>query len=101
MQFSEQWLRQYTNPSIDTDALSHLLTMAGLEVEELAGVGADFNKVVIAEIISADKHPDADRLQVLKVNVGAAEPLQIVCGASNARVGLKAPCALVLSLIHI
>ena len=95
MQFSEQWLRQYTNPSIDTDALSHLLTMAGLEVEELAGVGADFNKVVIAEIISADKHPDADRLQVLKVNVGAAEPLQIVCGASNARVGLKAPCALV------
>ena len=95
MQFSEQWLRQYTNPSIDTDALSHLLTMAGLEVEELAGVGADFNKVVIAEIISAYKHPDADRLQVLKVNVGAAEPLQIVCGASNARVGLKAPCALV------
>lgn len=95
MQFSEQWLRQYTNPSIDTDALSHLLTMAGLEVEELAGVGADFNKVVIAEIISADKHPDADRLQVLKVNVGAAEPLQIVCGAGNARVGLKAPCALV------
>ncbi|MEY3410433.1 MAG: phenylalanine tRNA synthetase, beta subunit [Pseudomonadota bacterium] len=95
MQFSEQWLRQYTNPSIDTDALSHLLTMAGLEVEELAGVGADFNKVVIAEIIIADKHPDADRLQVLKVNVGAAEPLQIVCGASNARVGLKAPCALV------
>ena len=95
MQFSEQWLRQYTNPSIDTDALSHLLTMAGLEVEDLAGVGADFNKVVIAQIISADKHPDADRLQVLKVNVGAAEPLQIVCGASNARVGLKAPCALV------
>jgi len=95
MQFSEQWLRQYTNPSIDTDALSHLLTMAGLEVEDLAGVGAEFNKVVIAEIISADKHPDADRLQVLKVNVGAAEPLQIVCGASNARVGLKAPCALV------
>ena len=95
MQFSEQWLRQYTNPSIDTDALSHLLTMAGLEVEDLAGVGADFNKVVIAEIVSADKHPDADRLQVLKVNVGAAEPLQIVCGASNARVGLKAPCALV------
>jgi phenylalanyl-tRNA synthetase beta chain len=95
MQFSEQWLRQYTNPSIDTDALSHLLTMAGLEVEDLVGVGADFNKVVIAEIISADKHPDADRLQVLKVNVGASEPLQIVCGASNARVGLKAPCALV------
>jgi phenylalanyl-tRNA synthetase beta chain len=95
MQFSEQWLREYTNPLIDTDELSHLLTMAGLEVEDLSGIGANFNQVVIAEIISADKHPDADRLQVLKVNVGATEPIQIVCGASNARVGLKAPCALV------
>ena len=95
MQFSEQWLREYTNPAIDTDALSHLLTMAGLEVEGLDGVGAAFTKVVIAEIISAEKHPDADRLQLLKVNVGTAEPLQIVCGATNARVGIKAPCALV------
>jgi phenylalanyl-tRNA synthetase beta chain len=95
MQFSEQWLREYTNPAIDTDALSHLLTMAGLEVEALDGVGAEFTKVVIAEITSAEKHPDADRLQVLKVNIGAPEPLQIVCGASNARVGVKAPCALV------
>ena len=95
MQFSEQWLREYTNPAIDTDALSHLLTMAGLEVEGLDGVGAEFTKVVIAEIISAEKHPDADRLQLLKVNIGAAEPLQIVCGARNARVGIKAPCALV------
>jgi phenylalanyl-tRNA synthetase beta chain len=66
-----------------------------LEVEGLDGVGAEFTKVVIAEIISAEKHPDADRLQLLKVNIGAAEPLQIVCGASNARVGIKAPCALV------
>ena len=95
MQFSEQWLREYTNPAIDTDALSHLLTMAGLEVEGLESVGAEFTKVVIAEIISAEKHPDADRLQLLKVNIGTAEPLQIVCGASNARVGIKAPCALV------
>ena len=95
MQFSEQWLREYTNPQIDTDQLSHLLTMAGLEVEDLDSVGAEFTHVVIAEIISAEKHPDADRLQVLKVNIGAAEPLQIVCGASNARAGIKAPCALV------
>ena len=95
MQFSEQWLREYTNPAIDTDALSHLLTMAGLEVEGLDSVGAAFTQVVIAEIISAEKHPDADRLQLLQVNVGAAEPLQIVCGANNARVGIKAPCALV------
>ena len=95
MQFSEQWLREYTNPAIGTDALSHLLTMAGLEVEGLEPAGAVFNKVVVAEILSAEKHPDADRLQVLKVNVGAAEPIQIVCGASNARAGLKSACALV------
>ncbi|HSH71494.1 MAG TPA: phenylalanine--tRNA ligase subunit beta [Methylophilaceae bacterium] len=95
MQFSEQWLRQYVNPSLDSDALGHALTMSGLEVEGLDSVGATFTKVVIAEIISTEKHPDADRLQVCKVDIGAAEPLQIVCGASNARAGLKAPCALV------
>lgn len=95
MQFSEQWLREYTNPAISTEALSHLLTMAGLEVEGLEPAGVVFNKVVVAEILSAEKHPDADRLQVLKVNVGGAEPIQIVCGASNARAGLKSACALV------
>jgi len=95
MQFSELWLRQYVNPSISSDELSHALTMSGLEVEEMQDAATVFNKVVIAEIISAEKHPDADRLQVCTVNVGLAEPLQIVCGASNARAGLKAPCALV------
>ncbi len=58
-------------------------------------VAATFNKVVVAKILSAEKHPDADRLQVCKVDVGLAEPLQIVCGAANARAGLIAPCALV------
>lgn len=95
MQFSEQWLRTYVNPSLDSDALSHALTMAGLEVEGLEPVAAPFTRVVIAQIISAEKHPDADRLQVCKVDVGAGKPIQIVCGASNARAGLKAPCALV------
>lgn len=95
MQFSEHWLRQFVNPDMDSQALSHTLTMAGLEVEELEPVAPDFTKVVVAEIISAEKHPDADRLQVCKVNVGTGEPLQIVCGAPNARAGLKAPCALV------
>ena len=94
MQFSENWLRSFVNPKLSSEELSHALTMAGLEVEEMTPAGVAFTKVVIAEIISADKHPDADRLQVLKVNVGS-ENLQIVCGASNARVGLKAPCALV------
>jgi phenylalanyl-tRNA synthetase beta chain len=95
MQFSENWLRQYVATTLTTDELSHALTMSGLEVEGLQPVGAVFSKVVIAQILSAEKHPDADRLQVCKVDVGAAEPLQIVCGASNARAGLKAPCALV------
>ena len=94
MQFSENWLRSFVNPAMDTQALSHALTMTGLEVEELTPVAPAFEKIVIGEIVSAMKHPDADRLQVCQVNIGQ-ETLQIVCGASNARVGLKAPCALV------
>lgn len=95
MKFSEQWLRTMVDPSLSSEELSHLLTMAGLEVEELDPVAPEFNSVVIAEILTAEKHPDADRLQVLSVKVGEGEPLQIVCGAPNARIGLKAPCALV------
>ena len=95
MQFSENWLRSLVNTDLDSDALSHALTMAGLEVEDSQPVAAPFSKVVVARIISAEKHPDADRLQVCKVDIGQAEPLQIVCGASNARAGLIAPCALV------
>jgi len=79
---------------MNADDLGHALTMAGLEVEEQELVAQPFNNVVIGEIISAEKHPDADRLQLCKVDVGQAEPLQIVCGAPNARVGLKAPCAM-------
>ncbi len=95
MQFSESWLRQYVNPSLDSDALGHAMTMAGLEVEEQHSVAPAFTKIVIAEILSAEQHPDADRLRVCKVNVGTGEELQIVCGAPNARAGIKIPCALV------
>ncbi len=95
MQFSENWLRSLVNTDLDSQALSHALTMAGLEVEEVQPVAAVFSKVVVAKILSAEKHPDADRLQVCKVDVGLAEPLQIVCGAPNARAGLLAPCAMV------
>ncbi|MDP2154295.1 MAG: phenylalanine--tRNA ligase subunit beta [Methylotenera sp.] len=95
MQFSENWLRSLVNTDLDSQALSHALTMAGLEVEEMQPVAATFSKVVVAKIISAEKHPDADRLQVCQVDVGLSAPLQIVCGASNARAGLIAPCALV------
>ena len=95
MQFSENWLRSLVNTDLDSQALSHALTMAGLEVEEMQPVAAAFSKVVVAKILSAEKHPDADRLQVCTVDVGLAEPLQIVCGAANARAGLIAPCAMV------
>lgn len=94
MQFSENWLRTFVNPAISSAELSHALTMAGLEVEEMTPVAPAFGNIVIGEIVEAAKHPDADRLQVCKVSIGK-EILQIVCGASNARIGLKAPCALV------
>lgn len=95
MQFSEAWLRSLVNPALNTQDLGHLLTMAGLEVEALEPVAPPFDQVVVAEILSAEKHPNADRLQVCQVAVGGAEPLTIVCGAPNARAGLKTACALV------
>jgi len=95
MQFSESWLRHYVNPSLDSDALGHAMTMAGLEVEEQHSVAPAFTKIVVAQILSAEQHPDADRLRVCKVDAGTGKELQIVCGAPNARVGIKIPCALV------
>ncbi len=95
MQFSESWLRQYVNPSLDSDGLGHAMTMAGLEVEEQYSVVPAFTKIVISQILSAEQHPDADRLRVCKVDAGTGQELQIVCGAPNARPGIKIPCALV------
>ena len=95
MQFSESWLRQYVNPALDSDALGHAMTMAGLEVEEQHSVAPAFTKIVVAQILSAEQHPDADRLRVCKVDAGTGQELQIVCGAPNARAGIKIPCALV------
>lgn len=95
MQFSESWLRQYVNPSLDSNALGHAMTMAGLEVEEQHSVAPAFTKIVVAQILSAEQHPDADRLRVCKVDAGTGQELQIVCGAPNARAGIKIPCAMV------
>jgi phenylalanyl-tRNA synthetase beta chain len=95
MQFSETWLKSLVNPNLPTDRLGHLLTMAGLEVEALECAAPDFSRVVVAEILSAEKHPNADRLQVCQVRAGEGDPLTIVCGAPNARAGLKTACALV------
>ena len=93
MQFPESWLRNLVNPALDTPQLAHLLTMAGLEVEAMTPAAPPFNNVVVAEILSAEKHPDADRLRVCQVDVGEASPVTIVCGAPNAAAGLKVPCA--------
>ena len=94
MQFSEAWLRALVDPPIDTDVLCDKLTMAGFEVESVTRAGPPFVNVVVGEIISAAPHPDADRLRVCLVNVGAADRLQVVCGAPNAEAGLRVPCAL-------
>ncbi len=94
MQFSENWLRSYVNTSLDSDALNHVMIMAGLDVDDSHPLGASFSHVVVGEIVSIKKHPDADRLQVCDVNIGD-KTLQIVCGASNARQGIKVACALV------
>lgn len=95
MQFPESWLRSFCNPPLSTQELADLLTLAGFEVEELRPVAPPFAGVVVAEIVEAAQHPDADRLRVCKVNAGGPELLQIVCGAPNARVGIKVPLATV------
>jgi phenylalanyl-tRNA synthetase beta chain len=94
MQFSENWLRTMVDPKMTSDELAHLLTMSGLEVEEVEEVAPPFNNVVVAEIREIVKHPDADRLNVCQVDVGTGTLLNIVCGAPNVRVGMKVPCAM-------
>lgn len=95
MKFSESWLRTLVDTALSSEELSHLLTMAGLEVEEAETVAPAFDKVVVAQVLSKEKHPDADRLNLLSVDVGQGEPLAIVCGAGNVTVGMKAPCAMI------
>ncbi len=95
MQISEAWLREYVNPAVSTEELVEQLTMAGLEVDSVVAAAASFSGVVIGEVTAMEQHPDADRLRVCQVNVGQEQPLQIVCGASNVRVGLKIPAAMI------
>lgn len=94
MKISETWLRTYVNPALSTEELVAQITMAGLEVDAVEPVAAEFSGVVVGEVVEMEKHPDADKLNVCRVNVGETELLQIVCGAANVRVGLKIPAAL-------
>jgi len=95
MKFSENWLRSHVPTTVSRDELSAVLTAIGLEVEEVDALGDGLQHVVVAKIISAERHPEADRLQVCQVDAGQGEHLQIVCGAPNARPGLVAPLAMV------
>ena len=95
MQFSENWLREFVNPPLTSAELAHSLTMAGLEVEALQGVAPAFGGVVVAQVLTVEKHPDADKLKLCRVDAGQGDTLQIVCGAPNVSAGMKVPCALV------
>ncbi len=94
MKFSEQWLREWVNPQVTTEELVSKITMAGLEVDEYAAVAPAFSGIVVGEIVACEQHPDADKLRVTKVSNGS-EVFQVVCGAPNARVGIKIPFAMV------
>lgn len=93
MKFSENWLRTWVNPDMSSADLAHALTMAGLEVESLEPAAPQFSNVVVGKVLEVKAHPDADRLNVCQVEIGAAQPLSIVCGAANVAVGVKVPCA--------
>lgn len=95
MRVNEQWLREWVSPEVDAEKIAQQLTMAGLEVDSVEPVAGMFNKVVIGEVQSTKPHPQADRLTLCQVDVGETELLDIVCGASNVRPGLKVAVALV------
>ncbi|MFY2508926.1 phenylalanine--tRNA ligase subunit beta [Vibrio pectenicida] len=95
MKFSETWLREWVNPSVSTDELTHQITMAGLEVDDILPVAGFFKGVKVGHVVECGQHPDADKLRVTKVDVGEDELLDIVCGASNCRLGIKVAVATV------
>jgi phenylalanyl-tRNA synthetase beta chain len=95
MKFSENWLREWVNPSLTTNELAEQISMAGLEVDGIEPVAGDFSGVLVGEVVACEQHPDADKLRVTKINVGGDELLDIVCGAPNCRLGLKVAVACV------
>ena len=95
MIFSEAWLREYVNPALDTQALAEQISMAGLEVDGLEPVAGEFSGVLVGKVVECGQHPDADKLRVTKIDIGADELLDIVCGAPNCRTGIKVAVACV------
>ncbi len=99
MKISEKWLKEWVNPGISTEELAAQITMAGLEVDAIEHLGNNLDGVVVGEIVKAEQHPDADKLRVCTVNVGISENLQIICGAPNAREGIKVAVATIGSVL--
>lgn len=93
MKFSEAWVREWVDLSISSEELVEQLTMLGLEVDDFEPAGGEFEGVVVAQIETAEQHPDADRLRVCTVNDGSGELRNVVCGAPNARAGIRVPFA--------
>ena len=93
MKFSEKWLREWVDPPVTTMELVRQLTMAGLEVDSVERLDTEVEGLVVGEVLSVEKHPDADKLRVCRVDAGQGEVLQIVCGAPNVRTGGKYPLA--------
>ena len=94
MRISLAWLGDWVDSGLDASELASRLTMSGLEVESVEPAAGDFQGVVVGEVLSVERHPDADKLTVCQVAAGSAGRLQIVCGAPNVRAGMKAPLAL-------
>ncbi len=99
MKFSEIWLREWVNPPIGSAALSHQITMAGLEVDVVEPVSGNFQGVIVGEVVECIRHPKSNRLRLTKVNVGDEHLLDIVCGASNCRVYLKVVVAIIGAML--
>ncbi|MEZ5452940.1 MAG: phenylalanine--tRNA ligase subunit beta [Thiothrix sp.] len=95
MKVSEKWLREWIDTPQTLDAIADKLTMSGCEVEARDPVATAFTGIVVGHVLEREKHPDADKLSLCKVDNGRGETLQIVCGASNVRAGIKVPLALI------
>lgn len=99
MKCSESWLREWVNPDLTREKLSETLTMAGLEVEECVPVASEFSGVVVGQVISVEKHHEAERLHICAVNIGSDKKLKIVCGANNVKTGMKVPVAMINAVL--
>ena len=100
MKFSESWLREWVDCKLSTQELCDHITLAGLEVDSVEPVAAEFSKVVVGHVLACDRHPNADKLSCCKVDVGDGQVLPIVCGANNVKAGLKVPAALVGAVLN-